>query len=220
MLAESNVTFEHLSDENEVPRQGAPTKELMLEWSQKYWPMTWCGNPNDQILNGYEFDMGFIKKMLHAVADLAKIEMERGNKTPIVTAFVNPRDKESPVYALDRRTQKGSSPLDHSIMTGIMSVAKTEKMSEVAHETGAYLCLDYDVYTTHEPCSMCSMALIHSRIKRCIFLRPMEHTGSLKSSSGNGYCMHDNSMLNSKYEVFQWLGDEYETPSVDESICC
>lgn len=219
MLAESNVFFEHLSDENKVPRQGAPTKELMLEWSQKYWPLTWCGNPNDQILNDYTFDMSHINNMLGSISELAQLEANKGNKVPIVTAFVNPQERDKPIYAIDRRMDNKCTPLDHSIMIGIKLVAEKEKMSD-ASGTGAYLCLNYDVYTTHEPCSMCSMALIHSRIKRCIFLQPMQLTGCLKSSSGDAYSMHDNRLLNSKYEVFQWLGDEYKTPPVDAEICC
>ncbi|QLQ80464.1 hypothetical protein HG537_0D04640 [Torulaspora globosa] len=217
VLAESNVFFENLSDESEIPRQGAPTKELMLEWSRKYWPLTWCGNPNDQILNDYTFDMNHINKMLGSISNLAQLEADKGNKVPVVTAFVNPLEKDKPIYAIDRRMEGKCTPLDHSIMTGIKLIAGKEKKS---NRTQAYLCLNYDVYTTHEPCSMCSMALIHSRIKRCIFLQPMQITGCLKSSSGDAYCMHDNRLLNSKYEVFQWLGDEYKIPTVDAKTCC
>lgn len=192
----------------------------MLEWSQLYWPLTWCGNPNDQILNDYKFDMSFINKMLSSVADLARQEAEKGNEMPIVTAFVDPNRNEDPIYAIDRRMRRDCTPLDHSIMTGIKLVAEKERASDDRSDTGAYLCLNYDVYTTHEPCSMCAMALIHSRIKRCIFLQPMEHTGCLRSSSGDSYSMHDNRLLNSKYEVFQWLGEEYKTPDIDPKICC
>lgn len=182
--------------------------------------MTWCGNPNDQILNDYLFDMTLIKKVLAKITALSREASDNGNEYPIVTAFVDPRNKEYPIYATDSRTQEGCSPLDHSIMCGIRSVAERERKLGDSSGGGGYLCLDFDVYTTHEPCSMCAMALIHSRIKRCIFLEPMETTGALKPSSGDAYCMHNNRLLNSKYEAFQWIGDEYSVAKVDQKTCC
>lgn len=228
LLSESNLTYEHLTDSHKIPRQAPSTKTVMLEWSEKYWPLTWCGNPNDQILNEYVFDMNFIKVMLRKISDLCKSETENGNEYPIVTAFVDPKDKEQPIFAVDRRMQKAYTPLDHSIMSGIKLVAEREKQrrskivsnpADPSAEVG-YLCLDFDIYTTHEPCSMCSMALIHSRVKRCIFLRSMEKTGSLKSDSGDGYCMHNNRLLNSKYEAFQWIGDEFPVIKLLPNTCC
>lgn len=227
LLSECNIAYDNLNCQNRVPRQGPPTKELIEEWSRKYWPLKWCGNPNDQILNDYTFDIPFIKQMLETITTTAKNEANKGNNYPIVTAFVNPDNKERPIISIDRRTDKGCTPLEHSIISGVKLVAEEKKekcdnapIGEHRDADSIYLCLNFDVYTTHEPCSMCSMALIHSRIKRCIFIQPMKKTGSLKAESGDGYCMHNNRSLNSKYEVFQWIGEELKTMDISQDICC
>ena len=63
-------------------------------------------------------------------------------------------------------------------------------------------------------------ALIHSRVRRVVFLTEMQRTGSLKLTSGDGYCMNDNKQLNSTYEAFQWIGEEYPVGQVDRDVCC
>jgi len=78
-------------------------------------------------------------------------------------------------------------------------------------KTGPYLCTGYDVYLSHEPCHMCSMALIHMRTRRVFYSRP-SRDGAL-GTSDKIHCLNG---LNHRYEVYS--GILYE----DEPIryCC
>ncbi|EDW01731.1 probable inactive tRNA-specific adenosine deaminase-like protein 3 isoform X2 [Drosophila grimshawi] len=64
---------------------------------------------------------------------------------------------------------------------------------------GPYLCTGYDVYLLREPCLMCAMALVHSRVRRIFFLE-LSRNGALAST----FQLHAVKELNHHYEVFQF----------------
>ena len=62
-----------------------------------------------------------------------------------------------------------------------------------------YLCTGYDVYLDREPCVMCAMALLHSRVRRVFYKEFNELLGGL----GSVYRLHCEDALNHKFEVFR-----------------
>lgn len=78
----------------------------------------------------------------------------------------------------------------------------------------AYLCNGLHVYLTHEPCVACSMAMIHSRFRACVFIEKMPRTGGLcaeKENDGLGYGLFWRRELNWRVLTFQYLPSDEGT---------
>ncbi|KAF9046419.1 hypothetical protein BJ165DRAFT_1471541 [Panaeolus papilionaceus] len=112
----------------------------------------------------------------------------------------------------DTRTST-KHPLRHAAINTIRQLAdhhatgKTdvEEMpnDEVARNGTNYLLTNRTFFITHEPCIMCSMALLHSRVKEIIYLYPMNETGG----SGGCACLPTLKGVNHRYAILQWKTD-------------
>ncbi|XP_012500910.1 PREDICTED: probable inactive tRNA-specific adenosine deaminase-like protein 3 [Propithecus coquereli] len=60
-----------------------------------------------------------------------------------------------------------------------------------------YVCTGYDLYVTREPCAMCAMALVHSRILRVFYGAP-----SPDGALGTRFRIHTQPDLNHRFQVF------------------
>lgn len=67
---------------------------------------------------------------------------------------------------------------------------------------GGYLCLGLDIYVTHEPCTMCSMAILHSRFGRIIFRELLPQTGGLVVEQGEGIVDASTNTASLNYGLF------------------
>ncbi|EFA85078.1 cytidine deaminase-like protein [Heterostelium album PN500] len=68
-------------------------------------------------------------------------------------------------------------------------------------EDDAYLATDLYLYITREPCIMCSMALVHSRIKRVIFGAVQPNAGGL----GGCLKVHTQKSINHRFQVYHGI---------------
>ncbi|KAI8928120.1 cytidine deaminase-like protein [Entophlyctis helioformis] len=92
---------------------------------------------------------------------------------------------------------KRKSP-DHPSPTADDSVQAAQDAAEGPAAQSGYLCSGLDLYLSREPCVMCAMALVHSRIRRVIYGEPVANGGAL----GSSYRVHVHPSLNHHYQVW------------------
>ena len=99
-------------------------------------------------------------------------------------------------------------PLRHCCVNAVTQIANGQV--KIINEDGIrperpYLCTDYDVFVTREPCLICSMALLHSRIRRLFFLHldPKSESGCPDDGSFTRMRLHVNTQLNHRFEVWK-----------------
>ena len=193
--------------------------------SKKYWPLQFHLDKHIESLLDKSFmsenDDLFVKYDFYSqlALDLAKFFNSKSaavlvdlKSTAIVACGIDKRNKHS---------------LDHCVIDAINTIAKRQ-VAEIKNDSefkdeqllkflnrnenyetfrvdmskklnkNDYLCTDYAVFLTHEPCSMCAMALIHSRISKVFYLFNTSY-GYLNTR----FKLHLEKHLNHTYEVYE-----------------
>jgi tRNA-specific adenosine deaminase 3 len=99
----------------------------------------------------------------------------------------------------DHRAAADTPSLQSHIDTA--TVTPTESGPEDARNGTNYLLTSLTLFTTHEPCIMCSMALIHSRVKEVVYLYPMAKTGGC----GGVACLPTLKGVNHRFGICHWI---------------
>ncbi|KAK9314631.1 cytidine deaminase-like protein [Lipomyces starkeyi] len=209
-----------------APKYPALTKQQSKEWSDGTWPIMWRGNPHAIISELPSEDEVLYKKHIEKLLELTEKAHNEG-EMPMATLIVDPVTYEIVASAVDTRNSS-YNPLAHSTMTCIAKVAEKEllrRQNEAAildstkePPPQAYLCHNLQLITTHEPCAMCSMAMVHSRISRLVYIKNMPRSGGIDRSSGAGYGIHWNKQLNWRFETWKWEGQNILLYDIDEAV--
>ncbi|PLW57039.1 hypothetical protein PCANC_02808 [Puccinia coronata f. sp. avenae] len=111
---------------------------------------------------------------------------------------------ENPILATAVDVRKSSgNPLRHAVVeltrtVSAQDVARPREPQTPLHPV-PYLLTNQIVVLSHEPCLLCTMALLHSRIKHLFFLLPSPGSGGC----GSVYHVHEQDGLNHKYFVWK-----------------
>ncbi|KAF8322454.1 cytidine deaminase-like protein, partial [Clavulina sp. PMI_390] len=193
-----------------VPTFPARTKE-QLKHKNKLWPCAYMpkqpGAAETYVWTEAEVD--WIRGSMQSVIREAEAAMSAGEFG--IASYVGKFGSSETFLARDTR-HSTRHPLKHSVMNVIRTVADSvvSSASSSPDPTLArtssivdYLLTGLTLFTTHEPCIMCSMALVHSRVARVFILHGMPRTG------GCGGCTAVTGLngVNHRYDVYQWNSD-------------
>ncbi|KAA8573654.1 hypothetical protein MFRU_001g03840 [Monilinia fructicola] len=119
--------------------------------------------------------------------------------------------------------KKGGTVLTENSLVGetIFRDRSLNNLEEKHHKSSewadGYLCHELELYITHEPCVMCSMAIVHSRFGRVVFEHRMPKTGGLCADSDLGHGLFWRKELNWSLLAWQWISNDEETETSEES---
>ncbi|XP_048050314.1 probable inactive tRNA-specific adenosine deaminase-like protein 3 [Megalobrama amblycephala] len=204
----------------EIPAN-PPLTRPQFEKASKHWPTSFHEDKQvTSALKGQLFTADQKAKMqdyMTAAVQAAKSGREMGMDA-VGAVIVDPESEQ--VVAVGHDCKRGAHPLHHAVMVCIDLVAcgqgggaynykkypacqfsssKSFRNGCNLKETGQpYICTGYDLYVTREPCVMCAMALVHSRINRVFYGAP-----SADGALGTKYKIHCQKDLNHRFEVFK-----------------
>ncbi|WIA19140.1 hypothetical protein OEZ85_003788 [Tetradesmus obliquus] len=115
---------------------------------------------------------------------------------------LEPQQQQQQQQLLQERQQNGALAAGTSNGTGQAGPAGSSSSSSDAPgfdwSAKPYLCTGYDAFLAAEPCTMCAMALLHSRLARVVYCKQSHSHGAL----GGRYRLHEQKTLNHHYKVY------------------
>ena len=170
--------------EKELPINKPEEKEEYMELS-KEWPMTFSQRKRPELT---EEEKDLYKELIEKEGLLDKEEATN------ICLILEPGKKEPLIKAKSKNEKE--SPLNHSVKLAIDDYCLKYLMTDL----GRYLLSGLTVIVKNEPCMMCAMAMVHSRIKRVIFLSNNKTFLGALNNKLNIIKLK----VNHKYEVFQF----------------
>ncbi|KAJ7095947.1 cytidine deaminase-like protein [Mycena belliarum] len=181
------------------------------------WPTVYAPRRKGEIEEWSKGKARWAWDAMHVVVREALQWRERG-ELPIAAYVPPPYEvpdgaSSPPAFMAHDTRQSATHPLRHAVMNVIRHIADERARAEAgpgkepveaqpdAPSNGTnYLLTSQTLFTTHEPCIMCSMALLHSRVKEVVYLFPMDKTGGC----GGVTCLPTLPGVNHRFTICRW----------------
>uniref|UniRef100_A0A8C2DYW6 Adenosine deaminase tRNA specific 3 n=1 Tax=Cyprinus carpio TaxID=7962 RepID=A0A8C2DYW6_CYPCA len=185
-----------------------PLTRPQFEKASKHWPTSFYEDKQvTSALRGqFTADQkAKVQEYMTAAVEAGESGGEMGMDA-VGAVIVDPESEQ--IVAVGHDCKCGSHPLHHAVMVCIDLMACGQGGGAYNYEkypacrvskTGQpYICTGYDLYVTGEPCVMCAMALVHTRIKRVFYGAP-----STDGAFGTKFKIHLQKDLNHHFEVYE-----------------
>ncbi|KIJ64467.1 hypothetical protein HYDPIDRAFT_90101 [Hydnomerulius pinastri MD-312] len=205
-----------------VPCNPALT-QTSLQLKNTFWPTVFAPKrkwePEKWTYGKISWASDAIKRLRNESAKAAA-----SGELPIVAYVPRPYEGEDqlsrPFVANDTRIST-KHPLRHAALNVIRKVADfraqqppTITQSEEGSRNGAqYLLTGLTLFITHEPCIMCAMALLHSRVKEVFYIVPMSKTGGC----GGVACVPSLKSVNHRFSIGIWK-DNFDASDLQSAV--
>ncbi|KAJ7288446.1 cytidine deaminase-like protein [Mycena rebaudengoi] len=198
------------------------------------WPTIYAPRRKNEVEDWSQGKARWAQEAMHAVVQEALRGLDKG-ELPIAACIPAPYETmegtpTAPAFFAHDTRQSTAHPLRHAVMNVIRQLADHRALSQDepiqlppsppppdgdSPRNGTnYLLTSQILFTTHEPCIMCSMALLHSRVKEVVYLLPMEKTGGC----GGAACLPTLPGVNHRFSICRWKGGAHKGLRIDTSV--
>jgi tRNA-specific adenosine deaminase 3 len=125
----------------------------------------------------------------------------------------------------DLPRNKGDENADHDIVPKKDGIFQDRPLFTIeaqnhpqSNNGDGYLCHGLEIYCSHEPCVMCSMAIVHSRFGKIVFARRMRETGGLCADGQLGHGLFWRKELNWTMLAWQWFDSMHTDAEVTPAL--
>ncbi|PVF96094.1 hypothetical protein CPB86DRAFT_709888 [Serendipita vermifera] len=205
-----------------VPATPSLTRAQLQE-KNKFWPTVFTPHlqPSEITFTREEVEkMTSGMRMAVKEARQARVQEE----LPIAACILPDQYLDSHILAHDTRTTT-HHPLRHAVLNLVRKLSdkvletqgefqghttrNTSTSTPVLQNGEGYQLTNRTLFITHEPCLMCTMALVHSRVKEVVFIYPMNKSGGC----GGHVLVPELPTINHRFRIWCWKKDVHPAPS-------